>query len=197
MQNRPPSKPDPEVLPEAVATRLLARASQLDVAHGAGSAVVDLRAAAAEAGISASAFDAALDELQGDRKAPLSDVGERPRRRSRMRLLTGAVAVLIAIGALAYSRQRAPVGEAAVPGAPIVEEAIRLRCLSPGEAAELIRPLLSLRANRIVYSPAQAPRVLTIRATPAQMQNVRSVLEKYEGAGSPACALRPTATVTP
>ena len=52
----------------------------------------------------------------------------------------------------------------------MVEEAFLLHCLSPGEAAELIRPLLRLGTNTIVHSPARAPRVLTIRATPAQME---------------------------
>ena len=196
MQNRPPSKLDPEVLSEPLATRLLERASELDVASRTGSAVADLRAAAAEAGISALAFDAALAELQDSRTASLPDVRETPRRRSRMWALTAAVAALIAVGALRRS-QPAPAGDAAVPGGPIVEEAILLRCLSPGEAAELVRPLLGLRSNSVVYSPAHAPRVLTIRATPAQLQKVKSVLEKHEGAGAPTCAPRSTATVTP
>ncbi|MBA3342789.1 MAG: hypothetical protein H0T48_13260 [Gemmatimonadaceae bacterium] len=197
MQNRPPSRPDPEVLPESVAERLLARASELDVARGAGSAVVDLRAAAAEAGISAGAFDAALAELQGNQKARLPDVRERPRRRWRMWRLTAAVAALIAAGAYSVSRRQAAAGEAALPRAPIVEEAILLRCLAAGDAAELIRPLLPLRSNSIVYSTAHAPRLLTIRATPVQLLTVKAMLDKYEGAGSPACAPRPTATVTP
>ena len=194
MQNRPPSKPD-EILSEPLAARLLERASELDVARGRGSAVGDLRAAAAEAGISALAFDAALAELQDSRTASLPDVRETPRRRSRMWALTAAVAALIAAGALWVS-QRAQAGEAEVAGGPIVQEAILLRCLSPGEAAELVRPLLSLRSNSVVYSPAHAPRVLTIRATPAQLQKVKSVLEQYEGAGAPTCAPRSTATVT-
>jgi hypothetical protein len=195
MQNRPPSRSDPEVLSEPLASRLLARASELDAVRGAGSAVVDLRAAAAEAGISAFAFDAALAELQDHGKASLPDVRETPRRRSRMWALTVAVAALVTAYSLARS-QPAPAGDAAVPGAPIVEEVILLRCLSPGEAAELVRPLLRLRSNSVVYSPAHAPRVLKIRATPAQLQNVKSLLEKYEGAGAPSCAPRPTATVT-
>ena len=187
-RNHPPSKPDLEILSEPVAARLLERASELDVAHRAGSAVVDLRAAATEAGISASAFDAALVELHDSRKAPLPFAGASTRRRSRMWALIGAVAALAALGAIAILRAPAPVSVVAVPAVPMVEEAIQLRCLSPGEAAQLIRPLLQLRSNTVVYSPANAPRLITIRATVAQMQSVRSLLETYEGVGSPTCA---------
>jgi hypothetical protein len=128
VHDRRPPEPDAEVLSDPVAERLLARASELDAAHGAGAAVDDLRAAAA---------------------------------------------------------------------APMVEEAFVLRCLSPGEAAELVRPLLHLRTNTVVYSPTHAPRVLTIRATAAQIQNVRSVLDQHEGAGAPACASKPAPSVNP
>ncbi len=62
MQNRPGDR-DPEVLSEPAAARLLARASELDELRRAGTSVADLRAAAAEAGISAPAFDAALDAV--------------------------------------------------------------------------------------------------------------------------------------
>jgi hypothetical protein len=103
------------------------------------------------------------------------------------------VAALIAAGALAVIQTRAPAGTAA----PMVEEALLLRCLSPGEAAELLRPLLPLSTNSVVYSPAHAPRVLTIRATAAQRQKVRAVLDQYEGAGSAACAPRPVPAVNP
>jgi hypothetical protein len=48
MSNRPPRQPDQHRLPEPVAERLLARASELDAADRGGSAVADRRAAAAE-----------------------------------------------------------------------------------------------------------------------------------------------------
>lgn len=193
MQNRPPppTEPDREVLSEPVASRLLERASELDVAGGAGSALADLRAAAAEAGISARAFDAALAELQGNGNPSVPEVQKRLQPRSRMRAFTTVLVALLAAGAMAVFYDRAATGEAAVPGAPIVEEAILLRCLSPGEAAELIRPLLPLSSNSVVYSAAYAPRVLTVRATEEQMQNVKSMLDKYEGAAG-ACPARPT-----
>jgi hypothetical protein len=119
VHDRRPREPDAEVLSDPVAERLLARASELDAAHGAGAAVDDLRAAAAEAGISAGAFVVMLS--------------------------------------------RTPTDAVAGAAAPMVEEAFVLRCLSPGEAAELVRPLLHLPTNTVIYSPTHAPRVLTIR----------------------------------
>lgn len=182
MHTRPSAGADAEVLPDPVTARLLSRASELDAARGAGATLVELRAAAVEAGISARAFDAALAELHGAGQGRLPDVSGQPRRRPQMWALGVGIAALIA---------------AAPAAAPMVQEAFLLRCLSPGEAAELIRPVLGLRTNSVVYSPAHAPRVLTIHATPAQIRNVRSVLDRYEGAGSPACARGPAPAVTP
>jgi hypothetical protein len=191
MSNRPPRQPDQHRLPEPVAERLLARASELDAADRGGSAVADLRAAAVEAGISAHAFDVALTEIQGAERARLAVATFQPRPRRRMRLLATVAAASIAVGGLALSRMLLP-AEAAVRSAPAtVEEAILLRCLSPGEAAELIRPLLRDRHASVVISPARAARVLTVRATPEQMQRVRAALDRYEGTGSPACTTGP------
>jgi hypothetical protein len=191
VHNRPPAKADSEVLSEPAAARLLSRASELDAARGAGAAVLELRAAALEAGISARAFDEALAELHGAEQARVPDVRAQPRRRRRLWALAVGVAALIAASSIAVNRALVPSGVAAQAAAPMIQEAFLLRCLSPGEAAELIRPLLDLRTNTVVYSAAQAPRVLTIRATPAQIRNVRSALDRYEGAGSPACARGP------
>jgi len=88
---------DAERLPEQVASRLLTRASELDAAQRAGSAVTELRAAATEAGISPAAFDAALSELH-EGKAQVPDEIT-PRRRVPMWAFSAVVAAL-AIGAL-------------------------------------------------------------------------------------------------
>ena len=60
-----------------------------------------------------------------------------------------------------------------IPVPSTSEESILLRCLTPGEAAELIRPVLNEDGATIVVRSAQAPRVITIRATPAGMQKRR------------------------
>jgi hypothetical protein len=84
----------------------------------------------------------------------------------------------------------------AVPAAPMAEEAIVLRCLSPDEAADLVRPMLQLRENSIVARAGETSRVLTVRGTPAQLQQVKSLLDQQQVAGSPACTPRPAPPVT-
>ncbi len=179
MNIRRSAKPDPEVLSETVRTRLLERASELDAAYRAGGTVAELRAAAVEAGISAPAFDAALAELRDAEQTSLAQVTPQPRRRSRVWAFTAMVVGLFAVGSVGVSRRLVPTS-----AAPMVERTLPLRCLSPEQAAELVRPLLHLPEN-IVYSRAG---VLTIRATPEQIENVRSVLNENENRASPACA---------
>jgi hypothetical protein len=190
MRERDPDEREADVLPEPVADRLLSRASELDAARAAGAAVSDLRAAAVEAGISAPAFDAALAELRRAEDAKVRAPEAKPRRR-RLRIFAALAAVLITIGTFAFMRTITPSDAAQVAGPPMVEETILLECLDPGEAAALIRPILNLRMNTVVHSPADAPRVLTIRATPQQLQRVKSLLDERERPGSPACASRP------
>ena len=181
MDHRRAAKPDAERLPDQVATRLLERASELDAAGRAGAAVTDLRAAAAEAGISAHAFDAALAELQAQDAAALPDArgdsGERARWRPM--LLGGTVAVLLATVSLVVGRLAAPAA------APLVTEAILLRCLTGEQAAALVRPVLA--PDGVVIVNARTPQVLTIRAPQPQLQQARAVLDKYEGSGGQGC----------
>jgi hypothetical protein len=175
-----------EVLPQPAAAELLARASELDAIRGGGSSVADLRASAAEAGISAEAFDAALAEFQG---APRTGGPASPRR-SMWALGGGAVALLF-VGMLVVSGVGRPGGGGTAPGVPTVEEAIVLRCLAPGDAAELVRPVLHDHSSSVRISPARAPRVITIRATPERLQQAKAMLDAYEGEGSGTCAAPP------
>lgn len=193
MQNRFSSERHSEPLSDAEAERLLGRASELDAVRTAVSSVADLRAAAGEAGISAPAFDAALAELHEDSGGVEREIGRQPPRRSRRWALSGLVAALFAAGALLVTLQRAPTGGDATAGAPGIEEALLLHCVSPAEAAALIRPILSLPWNTIVVRE-EAPRVLTLRATPDQLQRAKELLAKYEGAESSSCAPRPAGT---
>ena len=187
MQHRRPDL-ESEVLSEPVATRLLERASQLDAARIGRTAVADLRAAATAAGISSDAFDAALEELRrpeppAERAAPAP-----PPRPRRWKLVATLTAVIVAIGSVGIGRAVVPVP------AEVVREAFLLRCLSPAEAAALIRPILG--ENGQVYVNPRAPRVLNVAATPSRIERVRAELDRQDGAGSPACAVRPGAATT-
>jgi len=93
--NRRESTPADNVIPGELASRLLARASELDALRSDDLAIVDLRAAAAEAGISGPAFDAALSELRRSGRVRASE--EAPHRRTVLRwgsaLIAGAALI--------------------------------------------------------------------------------------------------------
>jgi hypothetical protein len=187
VQNRTPGDRDPEVLSEPNAARLLARASELDELRRAGSTVAELRAAAAEAGISAPAFDAALTELQQAGQAPLPDVRRPPRRRLG-RVFTLAVASML--GILFGARMLFPVPGSSEPAGRVAELRIPLRCLTPDEATELVEPLLGESWNS-VSSDRAISRGIIVRATQEQLTQVQALLAKHEREGSATCNTRP------
>jgi hypothetical protein len=110
-------EPDAEVLPAQVAERLLKRASELDAARSAGSAVAELRAAAAEAGISADAFDTALGELQKAEQAPAPVAAVSTRRWRRMFIGLAVIGALVLAAATIYIPGRLVVRAPATPDA--------------------------------------------------------------------------------
>jgi predicted DNA-binding protein (UPF0251 family) len=186
MSKPPPPGHSPDALPEQAAARLLTRASELDAARASDVAVADLREAATEAGISVHAFDSALTEVHGAGKMRLSDVDRPSWRAGRGWILGAAAAAALTVGAIATSWQRTFTGADALSSVPVVEEAMVFRCLTGSEAAELVRPLLQDRASTMRVAPA-APRVLTVRTTPAKMQRVKALLSEHERTGTGAC----------
>ena len=166
-----------EVLPNQLSERLLARAAELDAAQRAGANIAELRAAAAEAGISPAAFDTALDELRAGQQAPPV---QSSRRRPRIGGLALGLFAVIVVGFFAVGRGVAPAT------IPTIEQSFLLRCLPVGEAAELVRPMLEPKSGLIMASPTRAPRVLSVRTTPEQMPAVRALLDRQDGA---ACQL--------
>jgi type II secretory pathway component GspD/PulD (secretin) len=172
-------EPDAEVLPAPVAERLLKRASELDAARTAGTAVAELRSAAAEAGISVDAFDAALGELQkaDQGPSPVSAVATRRWRRLFFGLAGVGAIVLAAATIVIPTRLVAPAA------ATMVEHIIQLNCLSADKALGLIRPLLTDPANTIVR-PGNSSSTLIVRATPEQLRNVRSAIDQVDNAQS-------------
>lgn len=186
MSNRPPDSPNRSVLAESEAERLLARASELDVARRSGSAVDDLRAAATEAGISPQAFDAALAEMQSARHRAPKSILTLPSLIGRWRMIA-LVAFLISCAALIYIQRRASDVAAEAIAARTVEESILLRCVAPAEAAEIMRPLLSQPWNSIVINPESSPNRVRVRGRTFEISRAKAELAKHEGDGSGAC----------
>jgi hypothetical protein len=166
-----------------VAERLLTRASELDALGRANSTLAELRAAAAEAGISSAAFDAALAEMKAETATPvpLAPAEARGRRNGWMR--TVALLGLMFAAVIGYRTMRIV---PPAPAAPLVEEVVLLQCLPAAEAAALVRPLLRSPEGTIVM-PADAPRALTIRATEEQLRRVKAAIEEAERASGRTC----------
>lgn len=191
MTNSPQQQPQQKVLSEAMVAEVLARASELDQLRASGTAVADLRTAATEAGITADSFDAALAELQNRTPAQGRMARNRSQWRTRAIIATTVLVLLAAMAMLKVVTPRRTMSDIHVAPPRLIDETIVLQCLTPDEAAELIRPVLNLRENRVVIRPTQNTRLLALSATAVQLQQVKTLLAPYEAAGSPTCATRP------
>ena len=175
---------DAEILPQSVSERVLLRASELDVASRTGASIAQLRAAARDAGISAEAFDAAVEELRAEESRRV------PRRRHRVWGIAGVTAIVALIVFIGVGRLAPPVAASG----PVLEQTLVLRCVSTGQALALIRPLLTHPAN-VVTASQRAPGMITVRATAEQLTRVQAVIDGYERT-VPACVV-PSANVAP
>ena len=183
MPHRRESDDESTVLSAPTAARLLERASELDAARLAEVRVAELRAAATEAGISADAFNAALEEIQ--RPAPPAvEPSPVPRRnKPRWKLLAGFVVVAAMFSVFGVQRS------VSVPADGLVTETFLLRgCLTSNEARNLIVPILGTTGT--AFSPPNAERILHVRASQQQIDRIRMELDRLESPGSTACAAR-------
>ena len=175
---------DREILPDPVATRVLERASELEALRRAGASVAELRSAALEAGISESAFEEALGEIQRAEAADAPDI----RRATRSRVRIGAaVAAIVLIVTGIFVRERVAPAPAPAPAA-VVEQTFTLRCIPANEAASMLRPIL-VQSGTISFS-MRIPTELKITGSPEQLRQARSILAEQDVPGSPACPVR-------
>lgn len=66
---------------------------------------------------------------------------------------------------------------------PRVSETFRLQCLSPDQAVEVLRPYMSPSVSIVI--PADSPvGVIRVGATPAEMERIRSLLDRYDNTTS-------------
>jgi hypothetical protein len=166
MHDRGPVPPE-TILSEPAAAQLLARASELDAVLEGGTSIATLRAAATEAGISPTAFEAALLEAQAEHQ--VEDPTVTPRRPKTWSMLAGSALLLLGLATIGVQRSALPVG--------MVERPLLVRCLPMQDAAELIRPYLDQSSSVLI---PKGSRVLRIRATPAQLDRIEPALEQAE-----------------
>ncbi len=71
-------------------------------------------------------------------------------------------------------------------------ETLALKCLSPEQAGELISPYV--RANGSLYYLPKSPlKVITVRATADEMNNVKSILGRFDNPPAGTCSIVPPA----
>jgi hypothetical protein len=76
------------------------------------------------------------------------------------------------------------------PGAT-VSETFRLQCLSPEQAAEVLRPHIQA-TGRISFLANSPFGIINVEASPEEMETARSVLDRYDSSSQSQCAVQAT-----
>jgi type II secretory pathway component GspD/PulD (secretin) len=95
--------------------------------------------------------------------------------------VAGAASILFMIG----SRRIAPAPSARV------SETFRLQCLSPDQAAEVLRPTVSPSVSISIRTDSPLG-IIRVAASPEEMGRVRSVLERYDNSTESQCGVELT-----
>lgn len=136
----------------------------------------------------------AFDDARSSLPAALVAVHtlETARRRNIVRYFKAAVGIAIAAGVMIVVVSRV----APVPArVPVAGETFRLQCLSPEQAAVVIKPFIS--PGSLISIPSRSLGVITVQASNEEMQKVRSILDHYDNAGQAQCAVQVTVPKTP
>jgi hypothetical protein len=78
---------------------------------------------------------------------------------------------------------------------PMVTETFRLQCLSPEQAAELVRPYIQPAGSIFIRNPSLG--VLRVAAPKAEMAKARSILDRYDNPAEAQCAVQVTVPHVP
>lgn len=67
----------------------------------------------------------------------------------------------------------------------------RLQCLSPEQAAEVLRPHIQT-TGRVSFRANSPVGIITVEASPEEMEAARSLLERYDSPAESQCAVQVT-----
>ncbi|MFN2563902.1 MAG: hypothetical protein ABR499_02665 [Gemmatimonadaceae bacterium] len=84
----------------------------------------------------------------------------------------------------------------APPPSSRVSETFRLQCLSPEQAAEVLRPHIEA-TGLITFRPNSPLGVIRVEASPQDMVRARSLLERYDTPAQSQCAVQVTVPKVP
>jgi hypothetical protein len=77
----------------------------------------------------------------------------------------------------------------APPPSPVVTESFRLQCLSPEQAAEVLRPYTHA-IGRLSFRPSSPLGVIEVEGSREMMTAVRSVLDRFDNPAQSRCAVQ-------
>ena len=136
----------------------------------------------------------AFDDARSSLPAALVAVHtlETARRRSILRYykVAAVLAMVAAVMFVGISRL-SPVPTRA----PVATETFRLQCLSPEQAAVVIKRLIP--SGSLISIPSRSLGVITVQASTAELQRVQSMLDRYDNAAQSRCALQATVPKAP
>ncbi len=138
----------------------------------------------------------AFDELQPS--VPAAETAATALMRSRRRKVgryyeRGLGIAMVAAVILYWTMLRT--APAPPPGAR-VSETFQLHCLSPAQAAEVLRPRIQPTAL-ISFRPSSPLGVISVEASREEIAMVRSVLERYDSPAEAQCAVQVTVPKVP
>ncbi len=79
---------------------------------------------------------------------------------------------------------------------PTVAQRFRLQCLSPAQAAEIVRPTLG-QTGKLWLRPDSPLGLLDVETSPETMEKVRSLLDKYDSPTQSQCGVQLTVPKVP
>lgn len=117
----------------------------------------------------------------------------RASRRRKVALYTNIGFGIAMVASVLFVRSRV---EPAPSPAATVSETFRLQCLSPEQAAEVLRPHIQA-TGRISFRPNSPLGIITVEASPEEMATARSVLDRYDSPTQSQCAVQVTVPKVP
>jgi type II secretory pathway component GspD/PulD (secretin) len=115
---------------------------------------------------------------------------ETSRRRRVARYFEAALGVaMVAFLAGFVMLRRGPVPVLVPDRAAVMTETFQLQCLSPEQAANVVRPYISPGSAIII--PPVIPSMIRVQGSPAEIERVRSMIDQWDNAQVSTCATLP------
>ncbi len=143
-----------------------------------------------DAGLSPQQIDAMLAQMRSARTGRADGLVTLPSLLGRWRVV-GLLAFVVACAAMVLLQRESNRVAVSAISARTVEESVLLQCLTPEEAAEIVRPLLAHEWNAVVVNPESSPGRVRLRGRTFELSRAKAELAKFEGDGGADCPVAP------